>query len=73
MVAALATFADLETVQANVARLIAERKRLREGLAALPWLEPLPSQTNFILCRIRDHSSQEVGLHTLRNFVERVQ
>jgi len=60
VVAALATLADLEAVQANVARLIAERERLRETLATLPWLEPLPSQANFVLCRIRGHSSQEV-------------
>jgi len=60
MVAALATLADLETVQVNVTRLIAERERLREALATLPWLEPLPSQANFVLCRIRGHSSQEV-------------
>jgi len=51
VVAALATLANLEAVQANVARLIAERERLREELATLPWLEPLPSQANFILCR----------------------
>ncbi len=60
MVAAMATLADLKTLQANVARLIAERERLREALATRPWLEPLPSQTNFILCRVRDRATQEV-------------
>jgi histidinol-phosphate aminotransferase len=60
VVAALATFADLETVQANVTRLIAERERLQEELAAFSWLEPLPSQANFILCHLRDHTPQEV-------------
>ncbi|RLC55879.1 MAG: histidinol-phosphate transaminase [Chloroflexota bacterium] len=60
VVAALATLANLEAVQANVARLIAERERLREELATLPWLEPLPSQANFILCRLRDRSGREV-------------
>jgi histidinol-phosphate aminotransferase len=55
MVAALATLEDLETVRANLARLIAERERLREALAAIPWLEPLPSQANFILCRVGEH------------------
>jgi len=60
VVAALATFADLETVQANVACLIAERERLQEELAAIPWLEPLPSQANFILCHLRNRTPQEV-------------
>jgi len=60
VVAALATLADLEAVQANVARLIAERERLREALAMFPWLEPLPSQANFILCRVKCRTAQEV-------------
>jgi histidinol-phosphate aminotransferase len=60
MVAALATMTDLETVQSNVARLIAERERLQESLATLTWIEPLPSQANFILCRLKDHTSQDV-------------
>ena len=59
-VAALATLADSEDVQANVARLIAERERLREALATFPWLEPLPSQANFILCRVKGRTAQEV-------------
>jgi histidinol-phosphate aminotransferase len=60
MAAALATMDDLETVQTNVARLIDERERLRETLATLPWLEPLPSQANFILCRVKEHSTEAV-------------
>ncbi|MDH7487697.1 MAG: histidinol-phosphate transaminase [Anaerolineae bacterium] len=61
LVAALATLEDLETVQANVARLVAERERLQAALAAIPWLEPIPSQANFILCRLRGRSGQEVA------------
>ena len=58
--AALATLEDLETVRANVACLIAERERLQDALAAFSWLEPLPSQANFILCRVRGRVGQEV-------------
>jgi histidinol-phosphate aminotransferase len=58
--AALATLADLQAVQANVTGLIAERERLQKTLVTFPWLEPLPSQANFILCHLRDRSSQEV-------------
>lgn len=61
VVAALATFDDLETVQANVARLVAERERLLEALAAIPWLEPIPSQANFILCRVPGRRGREVA------------
>jgi histidinol-phosphate aminotransferase len=60
VVAALATLADPEPVQANVARLIAERERLVEALAALTWLEPFPSQASFILCRVRGRTSRDV-------------
>lgn len=60
VVATLATLADLEDVQANVACLIAERERLQETLATFPWLEPLPSQANFILCRVKGRTAQEV-------------
>jgi histidinol-phosphate aminotransferase len=60
VVAALATLADPEPVRANVARLIAERERLGESLAALTWLEPLPSQASFILCRVRDRTAREI-------------
>jgi histidinol-phosphate aminotransferase len=61
LVAALATFDDLNTVQANVARVAEERERLREALAGIPWLEPLPSQANFILCRVRRRDSRAVA------------
>ncbi len=60
IVAALATLTDLETVQANVARLVAERERLQGALATIPWLEPLPSQASFILCRVQGYSSQYI-------------
>jgi histidinol-phosphate aminotransferase len=61
VVAALATFDDLETVRANVARLIAERERLQRELAATGWLEPIPSQANFILCRVQGRSGPDLA------------
>ncbi|HUW14891.1 MAG TPA: histidinol-phosphate transaminase, partial [Anaerolineae bacterium] len=61
MVAGLATLADLGSVQANVARVISERKRLQRELSALPWIDPLPSQANFILCGVSGCSGQEVA------------
>jgi histidinol-phosphate aminotransferase len=60
MVAALTTFDDLDAVQANVARLVQERERLSEALSDVPWLQPLPSEANFILCRVADRNAQTV-------------
>ena len=64
MVAALATFDDLERVETNVARLIEERERLTEALGEVPWLDPIPSDTNFILIRVegRDPDAVVEGL-----------
>lgn len=58
--AALATLADLESARAKVAHMIAERERLQAALAALGWIEPLPSQANFVLCRVKGRSAQAV-------------
>jgi histidinol-phosphate aminotransferase len=59
--AALATFEDLEAVQATVARIAAERQRLHAALARLPGAHPLPSQANFVLCRFEGRSGREVA------------
>ncbi|MBN1681811.1 MAG: histidinol-phosphate transaminase [Anaerolineae bacterium] len=51
-VAARASLADVAALQANVCRLITERARLETELAAFPFLEPYPSRSNFVLCRV---------------------
>jgi histidinol-phosphate aminotransferase len=51
-VAGLASLADLGTLQANVARLVAERSHLAEALSEIPYLRPYSSHSNFILCRV---------------------
>jgi histidinol-phosphate aminotransferase len=33
--------------------LVAERRRLHTALQGVPFLEPYPSEANFILCRVR--------------------
>jgi histidinol-phosphate aminotransferase len=60
MVAAMATFDDLDAVQANVAQLIEERERLRQALKTISWLEPLPSHANFLLCRVKGRDARTV-------------
>jgi histidinol-phosphate aminotransferase len=51
-VAGLASLADLDYLQANVARIVAERERLTDALREFPYLHPYPSRANFVLCRV---------------------
>jgi histidinol-phosphate aminotransferase len=52
MIGATAALADTGWLQHSVTAIVAERERLRAALTGLGWLTPLPSQTNFLLCRI---------------------
>jgi histidinol-phosphate aminotransferase len=61
IVAAVATLDDVTHTQATIARIVAERDRLHAALATLPGVRPIPSQANFILCRLNDHSGREVA------------
>jgi histidinol-phosphate aminotransferase len=58
--AALASLADTDYLEGNVARLCAERERLFDGLCRIPYLKVHPSQANFILCKVVD--TAEKGL-----------
>jgi histidinol-phosphate aminotransferase len=58
--AALASLEDLDYLQANVQRIVAERKRLYAELGKLDFLHPYPSQSNFILCRVLSQSKGRV-------------
>ena len=58
--AALASLEDLEYLQANVARLIAQRERLQLELARFPFLHPYPSRANFVLCRVSGLPARQV-------------
>ena len=61
VVAALATFEDMDHIQATISTAVSERERLRAALAELPGIEPLPSQANFVLCRLEGRSGQELA------------
>ena len=58
--AALASLEDEAFLQANVARLVAERERLQTELARFPFLHPYPSRANFVLCRVTGLSARRV-------------
>lgn len=56
--AVLASLRSQDYLMGNVARIVAERERLRGLLAAIPGVHPYPSQANYILCRISGVSSR---------------
>jgi len=51
-VAGLASLRHMDHIRATVERLKEERALLFAGLNQVPYLEPQPSQANFILCRV---------------------
>jgi histidinol-phosphate aminotransferase len=50
--AALASLRDRARLQANVAKIVAERDKFFATLTEFDWLQPYPSHSNFILCRV---------------------
>jgi histidinol-phosphate aminotransferase len=59
-VAGLASLADRDYLQANVARIIAERGRLTGALSEFPYLRSYPSHANFVLCRVVGRDAHEL-------------
>ena len=51
-VAALASLEDVTLLDERACRLAGERDRMAEGLRALGWIDPAPSEANFVLCRL---------------------
>ncbi len=62
--AALAALRHADELAATGEQIIAERGRLFAALESISWLEPYPSQANFILCRVvgRDAADLKVAL-----------
>jgi histidinol-phosphate aminotransferase len=58
--AAQVSLADRERLLGRVAQLVAQREKFYEVLAQFDWLQPYPSQANFILCRVVGRSAAEV-------------
>lgn len=50
--AAVAALSDRDYLRASAVRLVGERQRLGELISDLGWIHPLPSETNFLLCRV---------------------
>lgn len=64
--AALASLEDRDYLLGNVARLVAERERLYRALQEFPFLQPFPSHTNFILCRVLGWDAHRLWEELLR-------
>jgi histidinol dehydrogenase len=58
--AALVSLDHADDIQVTVDALIAERERLIAALRDLPFLEPRPSQANFLLCKVRGRDAAQL-------------
>jgi histidinol-phosphate aminotransferase len=58
--AALASLADEAYLNRMVALLTAERDRLSEELSEIPYLRPIPSRANFVLCRVVGREAKDI-------------
>lgn len=58
--AALASLSDVSRLQENVRKIVAERGRLYTALQAFDFLEPYPSEANFILSRVIGRDAAEL-------------
>ncbi|MGH2460574.1 MAG: histidinol-phosphate transaminase [Chloroflexota bacterium] len=59
-IAGIASLVDLAYLRANVERILSERRRLSDGLAATGFLIPHPSDANFVLCDVVGKSAAEI-------------
>ena len=55
--AAEVSLQNVEKLETNQAKIIAERERLMAALRDIDWLAPYPSQANFILCKVIEHDA----------------
>lgn len=58
--AACISMQNIQKIADRTALIVNERKRLFATLKAIPWLEPYPSQANFILCRVDGKKAAEI-------------
>lgn len=58
--AALASLSDVHHLKENVRKIVAERERLYTALEAFDFLQPYPSEANFILSRVIGKDAAEL-------------
>jgi histidinol-phosphate aminotransferase len=59
-VAATATMDNIGKTEAVITRIREQREVLYAGLAQIGWLEAVPSQANFVLCRVKGKKAGQV-------------
>lgn len=60
--AALASLQDREWLREKVALIVQERERMVAELAQFGWLQPFPSQSNFVLFRVLGRDARQLKL-----------
>jgi histidinol-phosphate aminotransferase len=60
--AAIAALGDLDWLLDKVGRIVAERTRFAAQLGEIPYLQPYPSEANFILCRVLGRDAEALKL-----------
>jgi len=68
-VAGLASLDDLDYLRSTVDKILVERDRLSEGLAATGLLAPFPSDANFLLCEVQRMSAEELQTELTRRAI----
>ena len=58
--AAVASLADVRQLQVNIRKIVEERERLYSALRNFDFLEPYPSEANFILSRVVGRDAAEL-------------
>jgi len=58
--AGLGALEDLKLLNLRTNWILAERSRLFSALETFDWILPYPTQSNFILCRIRGRDAAEL-------------
>lgn len=58
--AALATLEDVAVLDDRACVIAGERDRMGKALRALGWIEPSPSEANFLLCRVTRFTGRDV-------------
>ncbi|MCB0000849.1 MAG: aminotransferase class I/II-fold pyridoxal phosphate-dependent enzyme, partial [Anaerolineales bacterium] len=60
--AALASLEDTTWLREKVGLIVQERKRMVAELARFAWLQPYPSQSNFVLFRVLERDARQLKL-----------
>jgi len=66
--AAVVSLENVDQLEARTNLLISERERLYRELQKIPWLQPYPSQANFILCKVTDMDAAQLKVDLAQKY-----